>query len=201
MTMVSPFKLFESELNYFKLGTNVEIGNELRNFFNQIDNEYLWKINTQRQEITKELRHTESIHLRYLENLPKHFNTLQSNQLMDVGTSRAMSIPVFQKAVEWVQSTLKTTGANNVEFGRIFISRLAPFSKIDLHIDEGEYFSYYDRFHFTVTASAENSFVINDEDCILEEDSLFWVDNHVPHWLENRSKQGRINFILDVRLS
>jgi hypothetical protein len=201
MTMVSPFRLFESDLNYFKIATNQEIGAELREFFCEPKNEYLWKLNTQRQDTTKELKHTEAIHLRYIKNLPTHFNTLQSNQLMDVGTSSAMSIPIFYKSFKWFQTALENTGAKNIEFGRIFVSRLAPLSKIDLHIDEGKYFSYYDRFHFTITAAAENSFFIKDEDCIMAEDSLFWVDNHVPHWLENKSTQARINFILDVRLS
>jgi hypothetical protein len=201
MKMVSPFTLFENQLNCFKIDTNIELGNELRTFFSQSENNSLWKISTHRQTVTHALRHTEAIHLRYLKDLPKHINTLQANQVMEVATAPTANLPIFEKAISWFETALKNTGANNVEFGRIFVSKLAPHTTIDLHTDEGRYFSYYDRFHYTVTAAEENYFIIADENCILEQDSLFWVDNHIPHWLENKSDEGRINFIIDARLT
>jgi hypothetical protein len=198
MSQVSPFK-FVQQSNTFKLGTNPELGNELRLFFNDRNNDYLWKLSTHRQTITYALRNTEYINLRYLEG-PTATTTMESNQNMDVGWAKTINIPIFKKSVEWFASTLTQTGAT-IEFGRIFVSKLAPNSKIDLHVDQGKYFSYYDRFHFTVTAALDNLFVIEDKECILEQDSLYWVDNHVPHWLENKSNERRINFIIDARLS
>lgn len=201
MKMVSPFSLFTNSFNCYKIATNIELGNELRSFFKNPENEPLWKISTHRQTVTHALRYTEAIHLRYLKDLPKHFNTIQANQVMEVTTSPTANLPIFQKAMTWFADSLHKTGANNVEFGRIFISRLAPHTKIDIHTDEGRYFSYYDRFHFTVTAADKNYFIIDNENCILDQDSLFWVDNHIPHWLENKSDEGRINFIIDARLT
>ena len=201
MKMISPFKLFEGELNFYKLDHNETLGNELREFFSQTNNNYLWKISEGRQKITHALRYTENIPLRHLKNVPKHYGTIESNQLMEVTSSKLIKIPLMEKTICWVESTLKKTGANNIEFGRIFVSKLAPYSVVDLHTDEGKYFSYYDRFHFTVTAADENYFIINNENCILKQDSLYWVDNHVPHWLENKSSDARINFIIDARLS
>ena len=200
MNMVSPLKLFTDDLNQFKMSYNQEIGAELRDYFSNPKNDYLWKLTTHRQTITQALQHTESFPLRYLKDLPKEYGTMQSNQHMDVTDSKLIEIPVFKKTVEWFEQSFAEVGAKKVEFGRIFASKLAAKKNVDLHADEGKYFSYYDRFHFTVTAAEDNLFVIRDEICILEEDTLYWVNNHVPHWLENRSDQPRINFIIDARL-
>jgi hypothetical protein len=125
---------------------------------------------------------------------------MEANQHMEVTDSKLADIPVLRKTIKWFESALADTGCSRVEFGRIFASRLAGNQKIDVHTDEGRYFSYYDRFHFTVTAAPENLFVIRDEECVLEQDCLYWVNNHVTHWLENKSMMGRINFIIDARL-
>lgn len=198
--MVSPFKLFAEDINAFKIDTNVELGQELRKFFNDSSNDYLWQLTTQRQTTTRALRHTESIPLRYLKDLPARSTTMEANQHMEVTDSKLAVVPVFKKTIEWFESALAGTGCSRVEFGRIFASKLAGNQSIDLHTDEGRYFSYYDRFHFTVTAAPANVFVIRDRECTLEQDSLYWVNNHVPHWLENKSPEGRINFIIDARL-
>jgi len=199
--LVSPYKFFEEDLNSFKLDTNAELGNELRNYFNDASTAFLWKLSTHRQTVTHALRYTETIHLRYLKDLPPGLNTLQTNQHMMVTQSVTADLPIFKKSIEWFEETLLKTGAKQVEFGRIFVSKLAAHSTVDLHTDEGRYFSYYDRFHFTVTAAEDNIFAIRNEDCVLDVDSLYWVNNHVPHWLENHSGQDRINFIIDARLS
>jgi hypothetical protein len=119
---------------------------------------------------------------------------------MEVANSPLYEIPVLKMTADWFEQVLLATGASKVEFGRIFASKLAANASIDLHTDEGRYFSYYDRFHFTVTAAAENRFVIRDETCVLEQDTFYWVNNHVPHWLTNDSQVSRINFIIDARL-
>jgi len=200
-SLVSPYRLFEDDLNSFKIATNVELGNELRNYFDDATTEFLWKISTHRQTVTQALRFTESIHLRHLKDLPTGYNTLQANQHMMVAQSKIAEFLIFKKSIDWFEQALKSTGAQAIEFGRIFVSKLKANSIVDLHSDSGKYFSYYDRFHFTVTAAEENIFSIRDENCILEVDSLYWVNNHVPHWLENQSNEDRINFIIDARLS
>lgn len=201
MNMVSPFKLFDGDANCFKLSQNTVLGNSLRAFFKDTTNDYLWKISTHRQTITHALRHTEYINLRHLEGLSPGLTTIESNQHMTVAWAKAAGIPLFKESIQWFLSSLEQTGATHVEFGRIFISKLAGNAGVDPHTDEGKYFSHYDRFHFTVTAAPDNLFVIRDQPCTLEQDSLYWVNNHVPHWLENNSSEGRINFIIDARLS
>ena len=200
-SLVSPFKLFDEDLNYFKIGENKELGDELRTYFTDATINDLWKLSTRRQTTTPALRFTETIHLRFLKALPTEFDTIESNEWMNIQQADRANIGVFKKAIDWFEEILLSTGASHVEFGRIFVSKLAANSVIDSHTDSGKYFSYYDRFHFTVTAAKENIFMIRDEECILENDSLYWVNNHVAHWLENRSNEPRINFIIDARLS
>jgi quercetin dioxygenase-like cupin family protein len=200
MKMVSPFLLNPSS-DTLKIDKNAGLGQKLREFFEQPTNDHLWQLSTHRQKITYALRHTESIHLRYLKDLPKDSTTLQANQHMAISWASTSEIPVIKQAIDWFDLALRSTGAENVEFGRIFVSKLSPKSTVDLHTDEGRYFSYYDRFHYTITAAAENTFTIQGKDYILETDSLYWVNNHVPHWLANNSDCDRINFILDARLS
>jgi hypothetical protein len=200
MNMVSPFKLFTDNLNEFKINANSDLGQELREFFKDSSNDYLWQLSTHRQTTTHALRYTESIPLRYLKDLPKGSTTMEANQHMEVTDSKLADIPVFSKTIKWFESALAKTGCSRVEFGRIFASKLAGNEGIDLHTDEGRYFSYYDRFHFTVTAAPNNLFVIRNKECVLEQDSLYWVNNHVPHYLKNNSTEGRINFIIDARL-
>ena len=200
-SLVSPFKLFVGELNYFRIGENKELGDEIRTYFSDTANDELWKLSTRRQTTTHALRFTESIHLQSLKDLPTGITTLESNEFMELNKKPLANEDIFKKTTSWVEKTLLTTGADQIEFGRIFISKLSANSIIDSHVDSGKYFSYYDRFHFTVTAATENIFMIRDEECTLESDSLYWVNNHVPHWLENRSNQDRINVIIDARLS
>lgn len=200
-SLVSPFKLFGSDLNYVKISSNQELGDQLRIYFADPDNDDLWKLSTHRQTTTQALRFTETIHLRFLKDLPTGVTTTESNQWMEIGEKPLANEDIFKKTISWFEQSLLNTGADNVEFGRIFVSKLAANSVIDSHTDSGKYFNYYDRFHFTVTAAKENIFMIRDEECILENDSLYWVNNHVAHWLENRSNEPRINFIIDARLS
>jgi hypothetical protein len=200
-SIVSPFKLFEADLNSFFIDTNFQLGEELQEYFENPANNYLWKISTHRQTITKALRFTESINLRYLKNLPPEANTVQSNQHMDVTESQEANFPIFKKTIQWIESALKFKGAENVEFGRIFFSKLSAHAKIDLHTDSGKYFSYYDRFHYTITEAKDNIFSIRENNCYLNKNSLYWVNNHVPHWLENQSDKDRINIIIDARLT
>jgi len=198
---VSPFKLFVGDLNYFKIDTNEQLGDEIRSYFQNPTTAHLWKLGTRRQTTTHALRFTESIHLRSLKDFYTGITTIESNQLTEIVEQPLVNEYIFKKTISWFEQALLNTGASKVEFGRIFISKLAANSIIDAHVDSGKYFSYYDRFHFTVTAADKNVFIIKDEECILNRDSLYWVNNHVTHWLENRSNEDRINFILDARLS
>lgn len=199
--MLSPNKLCEFEKNYFEISSNIELAQELELFFKDPSNEYLWGINTGRQRITHALRHTESISLRMPVVNTALKTTTEWNQVTEIVNTPLMEIPVFKKTKEWLDRSLQKAGANSVEFGRIFFSKHHANTNIDKHIDEGKYFSYYDRFHFVIDQTdGENIFHIRDEDVLLKKGKLYWVNNHVPHWLANKSNADRTNLIFDARL-
>lgn len=200
-SLVSPFKIFAEDLNYFRIGSNQELGDELRAYFADPANNDLWQLVTNRQRLTHALRFTETIHLYALKDLPIESDTIQANQWMDIQPLAQSDISVFKKAINWFEEILVSTGAAQVEFGRIFVSKLAAKSAIETHTDSGKYFSYYDRFHFTVTEADQNFLLCKDDGWFMDADSMYWFNNHVPHWLENQSNEPRINFIIDARLS
>lgn len=200
-SLVSPFKIFKEDLNIYKLGFESSLGQELRDFLKSSETDELWKLNTHRQTITYALRNTESINIRQLIGIPKKVTTAESSKYMEIDWTSTANIPIINKSMMWFTSMLEKSGASSIEFGRVFLSKLSPNSIIDLHTDEGDYFRYFDRFHYTITASSDNKFVIRDKEYILEQDSFYWVNNHVPHWLSNNSNESRINIIIDARLT
>ena len=137
-SLVSPFKIFESDLNYVKIGSNKELGDELRAYLADSANHHLWKLSTHRQTTTHALRFTESIHLRFLKDLPTGISTIESNQWMEIGEKPVSNENIFKKAISWFEKMLLNTGADQVEFGRIFISKLSANSIIDSHVDSGK---------------------------------------------------------------
>lgn len=199
--MVSPFKLFEGNRNYFSLGFDKELAEKLQDFFSNNENDHLWSLNTHRQKTTYALRNTESIMLRKLELKQRLGSTIEYNQVMEVGDSELYKkYPIFEKSIEKLNSIFKDIGASKVEYGRIFFSKFFARSSIDEHTDEGKYFSYYDRFHFVIDSPENCLFQIKDEPVYLKTGEFAWVNNHVPHWLENRGNLNRINLIIDARL-
>lgn len=200
--MISPFKFCNFNENSFLIGNESTLATTLLDFFNKDDNKILWKINTHRQTTTHALRNTESIMLRKLALNKVLKNTLEYNQILEVEDSELVErYPIFSEMIDKFESMLKSNGANNVEWGRIFFSKLQAESSIDEHIDEGKYFSYFDRFHFVISSPEDCVFHIRDENIFLKQGNLYWVNNHVSHWLDNPGKTDRINLIFDARLT
>jgi hypothetical protein len=200
--MYSPFKFCEFCENSFLIAEDKDLSLSLANFFEQKENEHLWKINVHRQTTTHALRNTESIMLRTLSLNKMLKNTLEYNQVLEVKDSNLMnSYSIFSNLRQHFEFIFKSKGVTKVEWGRIFFSKLLADSCIDEHIDEGKYFSYFDRFHFVISSPENCVFHIRNEDVFLKQSNLYWVNNHVPHWLKNSGKTDRINLIFDARLS
>lgn len=200
--MYSPRKLCNFEKNYLEINSNLELSNKLSTFFEDSKNDYLWKISKVRQTVSYALRHTEQISLRKLKVNAKLDSTAQYNQILNTVDTDIIKIPIFEKAVEWLKLVLSNENSDQVEFGRIFFSKHFSNSSIDEHIDDGKYFDYFDRFHFVIDQiDNENVFHIRDEDVYLQKGKLYWVNNHVPHYLKNNSNKDRINLIFDARLT
>jgi len=203
--MFSPYKLVKEDSNYFEVSGNLELAEKIKNFFLDPSVQDLWSINTSRQKMALELRHTCMFALRY--PVAPESNPLTTTEKWNQVTTLENSVlfseySLFKEIVDWLETSLKENGANKVEFGRIFFSKHYANSKIDMHIDEGVYFNYYDRFHFVIDQTDnENIFYIRNNPILLQTGKLYWVNNHVPHWLENNSSKDRINLIIDARLS
>jgi aspartyl/asparaginyl beta-hydroxylase (cupin superfamily) len=201
--MHSPNKLCSFENNYFHINENKRLAEELKMYFCDPKTDYLWKLITNRQKMAHALRHTEMVVLRRLVgDFSNIKSTNQFNQEMAVADTEVLTrTTLFQETVAWLEQSFIGAGAAKVEWGRIFFSKHFANSDIDIHTDEGQYFDYYDRFHFVIDQTDnENIFHIRDEDVKLLQGNLYWVNNHVPHWLKNTSNKDRINLIVDARI-
>lgn len=201
--MYSPKKLCDFENNYFHINSNKDLAEKISQFFSDPKTDFLWKLITNRQKMAHALRNTEMVVLRRLVgDFSNIKSTNQFNQEMAVDDTEILKRNIlFQETISWLENSLIAAGANKVEWGRIFFSKHFANSDIDIHTDEGQYFSHYDRFHFVIDQTDnENIFHIRDEDVKLLQGNLYWVNNHVPHWLKNTSNKDRINLIADARL-
>jgi hypothetical protein len=203
--MISPYKFTSADSNYFEISDNVELAEKIKKFFQDPCVEYLWSVTTKRQKMAAALGNTSMFPLRYPVTQREDIPTTTSawNQITNLKNSTLFFklYPIFKETVDWLETALKEKGVNKVEFGRIFFSKHYPNSKIDIHTDKGAYFDYYDRFHFVIDQTDnQNIFYIRDNPILLQTGKLYWVNNHVPHWLENNSSKDRINLIIDARL-
>jgi hypothetical protein len=202
--MFSPYKLTSIESNSHYISSNHDLANRIAEFFTKPEIQFLWAINTTRQRVTKALQNTCMVALREpVANAALVKTTQDWNQVTTIRDTNILnSFPIFKEMRSWLEQALLETGASKVEFGRIFFSKHYANSGIDLHTDSGAYFDYYDRFHFVIDQEdTKNIFHIRDEDVLLEQGKLYWVNNHVPHWLKNDSSKDRINLIFDARLT
>jgi hypothetical protein len=203
--MFSPYKFTSEESNSFLIGQNEELAEKVSNFFKNKESDPLWLINTSRQRMSAALRHTSIIDLKYADgSLTRSLTkTEEFNDVIQTQTTKVYEkIPLFQLVMLWAEQAIKEAGASEVEFGRAFFSKHYANSEIGLHTDSGLYFDYYDRFHFVIDQVDNlNVFQIRDEPLLLEKGKLYWVNNHVPHFLKNNSDKDRINLIFDARIT
>lgn len=203
--MFSPYKLTSIDSNFLEISSNLDLSNRLTEFFENYQSNYLWKCNTLRQTMAEELKNTCMIPLRHPVPLDPQLlkSTNQWNQVLNIeDTVILKQYKIFQELCQWTETSLSLTGAQHIELGRTFFSKHYKHSIIGLHTDQGSYFDYYDRFHFVINQSdGDNIFYIRDEPIALQTGKFYWVNNHVPHWLDNRSDMDRINLIFDARLT
>jgi len=198
--MFSPYQLAPTTANSFEITSNVDLAERLSEFFQDPSTEEMWNWYTKRQEMAPALRHTKMISVRRL--VESKSTTMESNQVLETTYAEfATKSPLMQEMIKWLEDSLLATGASSVEFGRIFFSKHRVGTDIGVHVDDGKYFDYYDRFHFVVDSTPGNIFYIRKEPVELELGKLYWVNNHVPHWLKNNSSTDRINLIFDARLT
>lgn len=198
--MISPYKLADITENYKHISSNIHLAKQLKSFFSLEENSKLWDINITRQTTTEALRNTKMIGLRVnTDETNQAKTTLEWNNSLTLTNDPIVHfIPYFRDVYRYIN--LLFYGKCSIELGRVFFSKLSANSVIDLHTDTGKYFEYYDRFHFVIDGNDENIFYIREEPIVLKTGNVYWVNNHVPHRLENNSSTDRINLIFDARL-
>ena len=154
-----------------------------------------WKQNQSRQKMTRALRNTENIHLRYI-NPPKGYDTRQANDILEVFDNKMLLQMKGLKAIhDRVMGICEHMGHKDV--GRIFLSKLFAGCEVDRHTDEGDYFSKYGRYHMVLHTNPLAACEVDGEECHMPVGTVWWLENGTPHSFWNRGTTDRIHVIWD----
>ena len=82
--------------------------------------------------------------------------------------------------------------------GRVAIVSLKPRGKVERHVDDGMYYKLRSRFHLVLKSPNGSRFVSGDEQTLMHEGELWWLNNRLPHEAYNDSDQDRIHLIFDI---
>lgn len=86
------------------------------------------------------------------------------------------------------------------EIGRAMVVMLKPGGFIPPHKDEGEYASYYDRYHCVIHGRSIMTFPEGVQEVIMKEGELWWVNtSERVHSVINLTNELRVHLIVDVR--
>ena len=156
-----------------------------------------WAQNQSRQRMTAALRHTENIHLRYI-NPPAGYDTTQANNILEVFDNHQLLQMKGLKAVyDRVQGISAHLGLKEV--GRIFLSKLLAGCEVDRHVDAGDYFSKYGRYHLVLHTNPDAACEVDGEECVMPVGTVWWLENGLPHAFWNRGTTDRIHVIWDAQ--
>ena len=67
---------------------------------------------------------------------------------------------------------------------------------VGAHIDDGTYYLTRDRYHLSI--QGQYQYFVGDETTIIDEGTLFWFNNKMPHGAVNLGDNIRITFIFDL---
>lgn len=182
--------------NFQTISENQELATELRSYLDS--NKDFWLRYTGRQRTTHALRHTEQIPLIVPTDANPNKTTSQWNDVLSLKYTEFYEDPVLRKSADWIIETLTNHFGKEPEIGRIFFSKLKAGQDVDPHVDAGKYFDKFDRFHFVVQGDEKTTFISGEDTQQLMTGFFFWTNNHIDHYLLNRSEQDRIVIITDA---
>lgn len=81
---------------------------------------------------------------------------------------------------------------------RAKLAYLGPGSKVEQHIDRGDYYRQHDRYHLALQTAPGNYLTAGGEQVELKAGELWWFNNQVLHKASNASTEPRIHLIFDV---
>ena len=87
------------------------------------------------------------------------------------------------------------------ELGRVRVSMIEGNGGIVPHIDTGKYFTIHERYHIVIQAAKGTKIVCGDEEVVMHENELWWMDNSIMHHVDNLAESPRIHIVFDIRPS
>ena len=99
--------------------------------------------------------------------------------------------------LNWVKNLVK-----GIEFGNVYISHMQPNGGVTLHIDPGEYFRKYSRFHIPLKTNSQALFDggPNTVQEHMPVGHLCRLNNLLPHQAYNLGSEVRVHLIMDILL-
>ena len=108
--------------------------------------------------------------------------------------------PVFDLFPEMYEHVLDLMSlVRGEQLGRVIITKLPPKGKIHEHIDTGDAAEFYTRYHTVLDCGDFNYFYSGDEYLSMQKGHVYYVNNHIPHRVENDSNKDRIHLICDIQ--
>jgi hypothetical protein len=155
----------------------------------------IWLDNQSRQRKTEALRHTENIHLRYIDP-PQDWDTRKANDLLEIhDNTKFMNAKALKAIRDRVFGICEHMGHKDI--GRIFISKLLAGKEVARHTDEGDYFEKFGRYHLVLSTNPDAACEVDGEECFMPEGTVWWLENGLPHSFWNRGTTDRIHVIWD----
>lgn len=159
-------------------------------------NIHLWSEITERQNYEGSAhKETQSIFLRWCkgQSLEEAFTEIEA-----IDYPALKSLP---SARILIGEFLRVTKAQ--QLGRCLITLLPAGSRIDAHIDEGDYADHYQRFHLCITNFPESNFYCQKDETYgeftnMHGGELWWFNHKQKHWVHNDSGYPRVTLIIDA---
>lgn len=162
----------------------------------------LWAEHTERQHYPGSAhKDTETIYLRWAKDasLLGAFYDLTSEDHVETISALAPEIfPIIDAAIKKISPFYcpwPGSHAEELQVGRVILTKLKPGGVITEHVDEGPYADRYDRFH--VCLSGDSGFWCDGQIQGMKPGQLWWFNHKLPHWVQN-GPTDRIHLILDL---
>jgi len=105
---------------------------------------------------------------------------------------------IFEKYLTDISVWLKNSGYGN-EIKRANLVKLLPNSKIDKHVDQGDFLKSTNRIHVVIKTNPFCSFTVSNETKIFNMGEVWEINNTGQiHGVENNGETERIHLVVDV---
>jgi hypothetical protein len=121
-------------------------------------------------------------------NAPPGFLLWDSKQL-----ERSEFYDKYTNVIAWVTDY---ANKNSLKIARVAIVEIINGGSVKPHIDCGEYYRDYDRYHLCIQGSY--SYHVLNATKVINKNTLFKFDNKFTHWAEQLGQDTRISIIFDA---